>query len=53
MYRQRLLDYYLFVCGLGQCSILSYLKAQPHFLTLHLTVLNLPYSSTFTYIIGF
>ena len=28
MHMQRLFDYYLFV-GLGQCLVLSYLKAQP------------------------
>ena len=29
MYRQRLFDYYEFVVGLSQCSVLSYLNAQP------------------------
>ena len=29
MYRQRLFDYYQLAVGLGQCSVLSYLKAQP------------------------
>ena len=27
MYRQRLFDYYQFVVGLGQCSVILYLKA--------------------------
>jgi len=29
IYAQRLFDYYQFVVGLGQCFVLSYLKAHP------------------------
>jgi len=35
MYMQRFFDYYPFVVGLGQCSLLSYLEAQPPVSLLH------------------
>jgi len=35
MYMQRFFDYYPFAVGLGQCSLLSYLEAQPPVSLLH------------------